>query len=111
MASLRRTEVGGITVEQAISLSALENMIEEQREGVLLPTEEAFSDLEIVRLPDFYARLCNSGCEIYQKKIGTSMPVGQRVRLYDKDGFFSIGEVKDFENGTAIKPIKKFRLD
>ena len=111
MASLRRTEVGGMTLDRAVTLASLEEMTEEQREELLLPTEEMFGGLEIVRLPDFYARLCNSGCEIYQKKIGTHLDIGQRVRLYDDKGFFSLGEVREFENGTAIKPIKKFRLD
>ena len=62
-------------------------------------------------MPDFFARLCNSGCEIYLKKLALDLDLGEKVRLYDKNGFFSLGEVREFENGKAIKPIKKFRID
>jgi hypothetical protein len=30
------------------------------------------------------------------------------VRLLDADGFFAIGEVREFEGGLAIKPIRQF---
>ena len=63
-----------------------------------------------VTLPDFYARLCRSGCEIYQKKIGTSFEVGTFVRICDKNGFFALGRVEDYEGGTAIKSLKLFVL-
>ena len=46
--------------------------------------------------------------QIALKKIGLDLPVGQRVRLYDS-GFFSLGEVREYPDGAAIKPIKKFR--
>ena len=59
---------------------------------------------------DFYARLCRSGCEIYQKKIGYSLPVGTKVRMCDKDGFFALGEVREYPDGTAIKAVKLFVL-
>ena len=32
------------------------------------------------------------------------------VTLYDKNGFFALGEVKEFPDGLAIKPIKQFRI-
>jgi hypothetical protein len=59
-----------------------------------------------VTLSDFYARLCRSGCEIYQHKINSHFPLGTRVRICDKDGFFALGEVREYEDGTAIKSIK-----
>ena len=33
---------------------------------------------------------------------------GERVTLYDESGFFALGEVREFEDGAAIKPIKQF---
>ena len=59
----------------------------------------------------FFEKLCRSGCEIYQKKIGVSLPLGTRVRICDEAGeFFALGEVKEYENGTAVKAIKTFTL-
>ena len=62
-------------------------------------------------IASFFYTLCRNGCEIYQSKIGTHFEVGTRVRLLDPDGqFFALGEVQEFEEGTAIKAIKLFRI-
>ena len=82
----------------------------DERISLIMPVEELFCDLECVTLNEFFTRLCRSGCEIYQKKIGTSFDVGKRVRICDKDGFFALGEVREFDEGTAIKAIKLFVL-
>ena len=111
MASLRRTSLGGFRVEDAMTVTALKELSPRELEGRVLPTEELFADMDTVNLGDFYGRLAHSGCEIYQKMIKTAFPVGKRVRLYDKEGFFAIGEVREYPDGTAIKPIKKFRID
>ena len=110
MASLRRTATGSFSLADAFSLTALEEMTDTEREDLLRPTEDLFLDAPILRLPPFYAKLAQSGCEIYLKKIGASLPLGTRVRLYDH-AFFSLGEVRSYENGDAVKPIKKFRLN
>ncbi len=111
MASLCRTSVGEFSLEDAVTLSELEKMTEREREGLLLDTESLFFEYGKALLPDFYARLALSGCEIYLKKLGFDINEGERIRLYDKKGFFSLGEVRAFPDGKAIKPIKKFRLD
>lgn len=108
MSSLRRIASGNFDISEAYTIEALEKMSYEQRAGLLMPTESLFSDLSEVRLCDFYSKLCHSGQEIYQHKIKTHFDLGERVRIYDKDGFFALGEVSEFENGTAIKPIKQF---
>ncbi|MBQ4064548.1 MAG: pseudouridine synthase, partial [Clostridia bacterium] len=109
MSSLRRTETGGLSVTDAVSLETLEALSLEERENLLHPTESLFAPLPILRLPPIFARVAQAGNEIYLKKVGASYPAGQRLRLYD-DSFFSLGEVREFENGLAVKPIKKFRL-
>ena len=30
------------------------------------------------------------------------------IRFFDEDGFFALGEVRTYEDGSAIKPIKQF---
>ena len=109
MSSLRRTKTGGLSLGNAVTLDVLEAMSPGERETLLLPTESLFASLPILRLPPFFSRLAQSGNEIYLKKIGASYPIGQRLRLYD-DSFFSLGEVREFDDGLAVKPIKKFRL-
>ena len=110
MASLCRTATCGFDLSESHTVSELEAMSESERDALLIPTEELFSEMPIVRLPEFFERLCRGGCEIYQKKIGTAFSVGERVRLYGKDGFFAIGEVREYENGTAVKMIKMFMI-
>lgn len=110
MSSLRRTVSGAFDLTAAHTLSELEAMEPSERAALLLPIERAFADLTAVRLSPFFARLCRNGCEIYQKKIGTKLPVGTRVRLSDESGFFGIGEVREYENGSAIKMVKLLSL-
>ena len=111
MATLRRVEAVGFSIADCTTLDALEEMSPEERLALLRPVETLFSDLAAVSLPTFFYTLCRNGCEIYQSKIGTSLAVGTRVRLLDPDGqFFALGEVQEFEEGTAIKAIKLFRI-
>ena len=111
MASLRRTSAGGFDIDDATTLDALEQMTMIEREALLLPVDSLFSTLEAVKLPAFYEKLCRNGCEIYQKKIKTVFATGTRVRLCTADGrFFALGEVRDFDDGSAIKAIKFFEI-
>ena len=108
MKTLRRAEAAGYTLADAIPLDALENMSEDERAARLLPTEEIFKKHRAVTLSDFFSRLAHSGLEIYLKKISDGGTLGERVRMCDKDGFFALGEIREFEDGLAIKPIKQF---
>ncbi|MBE6673855.1 MAG: tRNA pseudouridine(55) synthase TruB [Ruminococcaceae bacterium] len=110
MTELMRTESGGFKLENAYTVEQLEEMSVEQRHGLLMPVESLFEEAEAVELPDFYARLCRSGCEIYQKKIKTNISLDSFVRIYDKNGFFALGQVKNYPDGSAIKAIKLFVL-
>ena len=108
MTELKRTKSGSFEIESSFEISQLEAMDFEKRCSLLTPVEELFSEAEAVTLPDFYARLCKSGCEIYQKKIKTDFPTDTFVRIYDKYGFFALGQVKEYPDGSAIKAIKLF---
>ena len=111
MAALRRTETGGFTLAECITPTALEELSGEERLSRLIPTEALFADLPAVKLPAFYEKLCRNGCEIYQKKLNTEHPVGTRVRICNATGdFIALGEVRDYENGSAIKGIKYFDI-
>lgn len=111
MTSLERTENSGFSIEDAYSIAEIEEMNESERHDLLIPTEQLFADLPVIRLSAFYEKLCRSGCEIYLKKIGVSFPVGTRVRLANANGdFFAIGDVSEYPDGLAVKAIKTFVL-
>jgi tRNA pseudouridine55 synthase len=106
MSSLFRTETGGFHISAAHTLAEIEEMSQEERDALLIPTEELFKELPEVTLPAFYERLAKNGAEIYQKKIGTHFPVGELLRVHGGDGFFGLGEVREYEDGSAIKIVK-----
>ena len=111
MASLRRTEACGFSLKDCYTLDALTDMEMTDRLACLRPTEELFSQLPAISLEPFYYTLCRNGCELYQSRINTDFALGDRVRLCDPEGsFFALGEVQEFENGSAIKAIKVFVL-
>lgn len=110
MSALERTRAGGFDISEAHTLDELSSLDHDALISLLLPVESLFLDHPIVMLGDFFYKLCYSGCEIYQKKIGISYPVGQFVRLYSKDGFFALGVVREYQAGTAVKCEKLFVL-
>ena len=109
MKTLKRLSASGYTIDEARTLEELEAMTPEERVSLLYPVEDVFKKYEAVRLPDFFARLAHSGLEIYLKKIKKDYEVGTVLRIEDADGFFAVGEVREYEDGLAIKPIRQFR--
>ena len=111
MAALRRTKAGRFDINSCHTLEKLEALEPEARNALLLPIESLFEGLAEVRLSPFFEKLCRSGCEIYQAKLGTTLEIGQRVRICTETGmFFALGETQEYEAGSAIKAIKTFVL-
>ncbi len=117
MCSLRRAGSGHFTLERAYTIEQLEKMSDEERRACLLPTESLFSDLEKLILPAFYERLADNGQPIHLKKLyrgkydESRYTPGQRMTICGENkGFFALGEVREAEDGYAVKPIKKFVL-
>ncbi len=109
MKALCRLSAAGYTLKDAKTLDELGVLSEAERAACLIPEEALFPSFGATTLPPFFAHLAHCGAEVYLKKIGLSAEVGARFRLYDEEGFFAIGEVRKFEEGLAIKPIKQFR--
>lgn len=109
MSALCRTEASGYTLDMAHTLAEIEAMSEVEREALIFPTEHIFRLLPEIKLPEFFARLAHSGLEIYLKKISVTAAPGERFRLCDSEGFFALGEVREYEAGLAVKPIRQFR--
>lgn len=108
MSALRRIKTGDFSLAGAHTLEKIESMSAQERASLLLPTETLFLSLPKVILPEFYEKLAKNGCEIYQKKIGTSFDIGTRLRVWGKDGFFAVGEVREYPGGSAVKLLKRF---
>ena len=111
MAALERTEACGITLSECHTLDEVEGMSECERDGLLLPTERLFEELEIVKLPAFFEKLFRDGCPIYQRKIKTNIELGARVRIANEKGeFFALGEAAERDGDIVIKSVKIFEL-
>lgn len=110
MQELMRVESGDFKLVNAYTIDELEKMSYEERASLLLPPEKLFLDAEPVSFSEFYTRLFKSGCEIYQKKIGTHFPVDTFIRVYENNEFIALAKVQDYPNGTAIKSIKFFKI-
>lgn len=108
MKTLRRATASGFTLDDAHTLSEIEKMTDDERQALVLPTEVIFKNYPEVVLPEFFARLARCGLEIYLKKIKKEASVGDIFRLKDDAGFFAVGEVREFEDGLAIKPVRQF---
>ena len=111
MSSLERLASGSFGIESSVTLDEIGNLTEEERAALLRPVESLFDKLPILTLPEFFEKLSRNGCEIYQKKLGTEYPTGTRLRIHGKDGFYALGEVFDYPDGSAAKIIKLFSLD
>jgi tRNA pseudouridine55 synthase len=112
MASLERSSACGFPISEAHTIDEIEQLSVTQRLALLRPVEEIFNELDSVKLPAFYEKLFRSGCEIYIKKAKLpEYPIGTRLRVLDSTGgFFALGEVREYENGLAVKSIKLFVL-
>lgn len=109
MATLRRHKTGGFPLSECTTLDALDALGDEERLAHLIPIESLFAALPALSLPAFFEKLSRNGCEIYQSKIKSNLPIGTRVRLLGADGtFFALGEVREYPAGSAVKAIKFF---
>lgn len=115
--SLERTVCGEFYKENSVTLEELGSVFENSgTDGILkhlVPTEASFCHLPIIKLSEFYSRLCKNGLEIYLKKANISQDVflhGAKCRLYDSENnFFAIGEFSEYKDGPAVKA--KIRFD
>lgn len=117
MYSLERIQCGDYTKEKSIKIGELEKLFLEGRqdeiEKLLEPVEDLFRHLPKVKLPEFYTKLCLSGCEIYLKKLRIEESFFEKsqgeCRVYTFDNKF-IGNafVKEYPDGKAIKVKYRF---
>ncbi|MBQ4067210.1 MAG: tRNA pseudouridine(55) synthase TruB [Clostridia bacterium] len=110
MSALNRTRSGSFTLEASHTVEELEALTIEERAALIKPTEELFADCPAISVNDFYAKLIRGGTELYQKKLSTCYEIGQYVRIKHNGVFIALGQVADFESGSAVRPVKLFVL-
>ena len=109
MSSLNRLEVGVFTIEDAIRFDDLNDMTLEEILSHLIPIEKMFMHLPEARLDDFYDRLYRQGQKIRLWKLnGIEGNVGDLYRVYDENGFYSIGEITEIEGKKYFYQKKLF---
>jgi len=94
MSSLDRTEVDVFKKEDAIVFDDLNNMTVEEILSHLVPVERMFMHLPEARMDAFFNRLYYHGEKIRLGKLkGIYGEAGDLFRVYDENGFYSIGEI------------------
>lgn len=92
MGDLRRTEVGMFKIENAISIDRLEKLSEEEINRLLIPLEEALSNMKKFIVPDYFYDRIKNGLQFRMKK--TDFSIGEEVRIYCRDEFIGIGYIR-----------------
>lgn len=102
--SLRRTAVGRLRIENAVTLEELEQCAPEERDRLLLPLDEALAHMPMVRINDVAAYYLCRGQAV---RVPAGTPVGA-VRIYgEQTGFLGIGETS---GDGYVAPKRLFHL-
>ncbi len=110
MSSLSRTEVGVFKEEDAIIFDDLNNMTREEILSHLIPVEKMFMHLPEARMDEFFNRLYFHGEKIKLGKLRTIKgEVGDLFRVYDNEGFYSLGEIVESEGIKYFRQKKLFK--
>lgn len=110
MSSLERTEVDVFKKEDAIVFDDLNDMTPDEILSHLIPVEKMFMHLREARMDEFFNRLYFHGEKIKLGKLkGISGEVGELFRVYDKEGFYSLGEIVESDGIKYFRQKKLFR--
>lgn len=97
---LRRTEVGRLTLDHAVTLEQLASTPETERAALLAPVDALLSTFPLVRLPEELAKRFLHGQRIPLIKEGVCAPVHPgRVRVYRDNGGNLLGTAQLLEYG------------
>lgn len=110
MSSLTRSEVGVFKREEAIVFDDLNEMTVDEILSHLIPVEKMFMHLPEARMDAFFNRLYSHGEKIKLNKLrGIRGEVGDLFRIYDENGFYSLGEITEIEGVKYFYQKKSFR--
>lgn len=110
MSSLRRSEVGVFKSDDAIIFDNLNDMSQEEILSHLIPTEKMFMHLPMAKLDPFFNKLYFHGEKIKLGKLrGLYGEIGDLFRIYDDEGFYSLGEIIECDGTKYFHQKKLFR--
>jgi tRNA U55 pseudouridine synthase TruB len=110
MSSVERSEVGVFKREDAIVFDDLNDMTQEEILSHLIPVEKMFMHCREARMDAFFNRLYSHGETIKLSKLrGISGEVGEILRVYDENGFYSLGEIIESDGIKYFRQKKFFR--
>ena len=109
MSSLERSEVGIFKREDSIVFDDLNNMTVDEILSHLIPVEKMFTHLHEARMDEFFDRLYRQGQKIRLSKLkGIDGEIGDLFRVYDKNGFYSLGEITEIDGKKYFYQKKLF---
>ena len=110
MQSLQRTRVGSFRVENALTLSEVESLKQnDSLDTYIVPVDEMFSELKDVSVKDEYLKMLENGNCLYPKTISNAgiLDDKEQVRTYNGQGVFY--GIYRYEKDTKILyPVKMF---
>lgn len=110
MQSLVRTRVGNFRLDEAVTLSRLEEIRDADRlEELLLPVDRVFMECPALHIQEKWRKLLDNGNSFYANQTveNCTYPVGEWVRVYREDGSFA--GVYAYDAGRKwYKPVKMF---
>ncbi|MDR5771818.1 MULTISPECIES: tRNA pseudouridine(55) synthase TruB [unclassified Caballeronia] len=101
LTALRRTGVGALTLDHAVTLDALANIDEIARDAWLQPVDALLSTFPEVRLDDDATRRFLHGQRLKLSDVSTDMLEAGRVRVYTQEGGRLLGVAKAGEGVLA----------
>ena len=108
MVSLERTKVATFLLENAYTLSEIEDKVKQETLGEILTKTEDMFELKSVRVAPPFEKLLFNGNPIYLNQIVERIRIGnkEQVKVYAKDRFCAIYECDEAKN--ILKPVKMF---
>ncbi len=98
LSALRRTAVGSLTVDAAVTIDTFAALPEPERVQSLLPVDALLSSFPVLNLPETLAQRFMHGQRISLGKEGVALPATEgRVRVYDAAGqLLGTGQILEF---------------
>lgn len=110
MQSLRRTKVGGFSLESALTLGQLQERKDKQElYGIVIPVDSVFSECPALHVLEEHRKLLDNGNAFYPSQTveKTKYEAGKWVRVYWQDDTFA-GVYAYEETRKWYKPVKMF---
>lgn len=110
MKSLQRTRVGSFRVENALALSEVESLKQnDSLDAYIVPVDEMFSELKNVSVKDEYLKMLENGNCLYPKMVSNTgnFDDKEQVRIYNGQGVF-FGIYRYDKDTKTLYPVKMF---